>query len=1023
MSRNHAEIARLKDEIEKLRAVRDLLGKDVVDPKIAALEEQLRPLVDTDGGAFLVGDVDTQGGDFIGRDKIINNIYQGAYHGLAPRTDEEAHEIYMGMIMDRCGVLPLQGFTDQTSDATTGRARLSLPGVYIQLSTTFTASAEKIEKYIKAGNLPSLSELSLSGEERDPAGMGREMHEHQNLTALDAAVLSRRLVLLGDPGSGKTTFVNFLAYCIAAGNWDALHNWRESEGDLVPVLVTLRDFAYWLSSADEKDAQGPHALWTYILHDLKLRNLEFAAPLLERAIQQGRALILLDGLDEVPPSAEARGRVLQIVEEFSRRYKDSRYLVTCRVLSYDDPQWRLEAREFPWLTIAPFNETQINDFIHAWHSEIAVKWNQPRRELDVLENKLRGEVARREDLRRLAPNPLLLTVMALVHTSDGELPEARAMLYERAVDILLWRWDQQKGKAQGEESRMVVKLREAGRDRGDLLVRLAKLAFAAHQQVKADGDQDEVTGIPEADLLRELRELHPKRSLDWAEEVVDVMKMRAGLLLERAGGVFSFPHRTFQEYLAGMHLARQTNFTAEALKCIEAGDFWRIVVLLAVGNLVHSSVPDYEKPTWLAEELCPPEKRGDDTAWRRAWLAGEVLLEMGLNRAGDTERGRNLLERVRQRLADLLEAGALTPRERWNAGDVLGALGDPRFDEECFSLPSRFRGGAEPVLGFVHVPAGEFIMGSDDKDRGAGSDEKPSHPLRLPEFYMARYPVTNAQYRHFVEDSGYEQERFWIPEGWAWRNGADFDLSSIEDKDLRQAYQNILRERPAEKRNQPFWWNNPQWCGRSRPVVGVCWYEALAYAAWLNERLRADAEAVISSVAHDPQVREFWRGLAEGNLRIAIPTEAQWEKSARWHPSPSGRGRGEGVSSIYPWGNEWREDHANTSEADLKTTSAVGAFPQGASDLGLLDLSGNVWEWTASKWSKNDPYNPEYKYPYTMNDDRNNLSDVYLRTLRGGSWIYDLRNARCANRIRSLPDDFNYDVGFRLVVSLAGSEY
>ena len=1010
MSNIQQQIEKLRNKIESYRALQEDLG-ETAKQKIAELQNELRALIQTQGGAFIAGDVQTDGGDFVGRDKIINNVYQGAYHGLAPHTEEEALCIYKELIMDRCGVLPLQGVTDQTSDATTSQARLSLPGVYIQLQTNFAVSPEKVNKYINEGNLPSLEALS-GDKKRGEAEIGRELRASHNLSVLQAAILVRRLVLLGEPGSGKTTFVNFLAHCIAAGNWGELNNWREDERDILPVLVVLRDFAYWLSSAPPQDTLGAHALWTYILHDLKLRNLEFAAPLLERAIQKGRALILLDGLDEVPPSPEARGKVLRIVDDFSRRYRDSRYLVTCRVLSYDDPQWQLNAHEFPSVTIAPFNETQISDFIHAWHTEIASKWNKPRRELEVLESKLRGEVARREDLRRLAPNPLLLTVMALVHTSDGELPEARARLYERAVDILLWRWDQQKGAAQGEESRVVVKLREAGRDRGDLLVRLSNLAFRAHGQLKDGDDKDEVTGISEADLLKELRELHPKRSLDWAEEVVEIMKMRAGLLLERTGGVFSFPHRTFQEYLAGMYLARQNNFTTEALKCVTQGDFWRIVVLLAVGSLVHSSRPDYEKPLWLAEELCPINKKDDETAWRRAWLAGEVLLEMGLNRVRDTEHGRALLGRVCARLTDLLEAGVLTPRQRLEAGDALAALGDPRFDEKLWSLPVLLHNKPEPLLGFVHIPGGAFVMGSADDDKDAYKDERPQHKVNLPDFYLARYPQTNAQYAHFMEAGGYETEHYWTPQGWDWRQGKDFDLSLIKDDDLRKNYQDWLSQRPQEKRGQPFFWNHPQWGAPTRPVVGVSWYESLAYCAWLEEQLQTFSLKRLAQGGLSAQETAFWDGLAKGTLRVGLPSEAHWEKSARAAPFPLPPG--EGVST-YPWGSEITPDHANYDQTGLKQTSPVGMFPRGASALGLLDLSGNVWEWTHTPW-RLDLYDPTFKYPY-LSDEREAEDAPDLRVLRGGSWSDSGGFARCAYRAGYIPGLFGSDFGFRMMVS------
>jgi len=788
------QIEQLRKRLESILHVQDLIpnAPEQIEALKRELAEKEATLINTEGGAFVAGNVSTGGRDFVGRDKITN-IYQGAYHGLAPRDQDEALSIYLKTLLDRCGVLPLQGFTDQTSDATSSRPRLTLPGVYIQLNTKMDVSEKKLAAALKRGRIDSLADLRPEQGRRE-AMPGREMEQGKTLSALQAAILLPKMVLLGDPGSGKTTFVNFVAHAVAARRWDDLPDWPEGGRSLIPILVTLRDFAYWLASPREKPLTGVAALWAYIQHDLDMRNLSFAAPLLEKALQDGQAFLLLDGLDEVPPTAEARGAILQIVQDFALRYRHSRYLVTCRILSYDDPAWQLPPNDFPALTLALFNDEQIDAFIHAWHEEIAARWNQPRHELTKLESKLRGEVARRPDLKRLAPNPLLLTVMALVHTSDGELPEARALLYERAVDILLWRWDQQKGKAQGEESRIVTQLRAAGRDRNDLLVRLACLAYAAHQQVHDGDDAESVTGIAEHDLLNELRAMHPKQSRDWAAEVVETMKLRAGLLLERTGGAFTFPHRTFQEYLAGVHLARQSNFTAETLACLARGDFWRIVVLLAVGYLVHSN-KDYEKPRLLVEELCPPEAQDTPEAWRRAWLAGEVLLELGLNRAQNTPHGQRLLKRVRERLLQVVEAGKLTPRERLEAADILAALGDPRFDEKRLHLPALLRGQPEPLLGFVKISAGTFTMGSADDAEDVYDDEKPAHPVTLPDFWMARYPVTNAQYHHFIEAEGYNIEKYWTPAGWEWRNGQNYDVATIKDDNLRKNYQDWLADK------------------------------------------------------------------------------------------------------------------------------------------------------------------------------------------------------------------------------------
>jgi formylglycine-generating enzyme required for sulfatase activity len=997
-----AAMPAIQEQLEKLRkkiaAYRSLqeLGEDH-SQAIAVLEaEKDALLIQTEGGAFVAGNVSTSGGDFVGRDKITH-IYQGAYHGLAPRNQDEALAIYLKTLLDRCGVLPLQGVTDQTSDATNSRPRLTLPGVYIQLNTKMDVSEKKLAAALKRGRIDSLADLRPEQGRREEMP-GREMEQGKTLSALQAAILLPKMVLLGDPGSGKTTFVNFVAHAVAARRWDDLPDWPQQSRALIPILVTLRDFAYWLASPREKPLTGVAALWAYIQHDLDMRNLSFATPLLEKALQDGQAFLLLDGLDEVPPTAEARGAILQIVQDFAGRYRQSRHFITCRILSYDDPAWQLPAQDFPVLTLAPFNDEQIDAFIHAWHEEIAVRWNQPRHELTKLESKLRGEVARRPDLKRLAPNPLLLTVMALVHTSDGELPEARALLYERAVDILLWRWDQHKGKAQGEESRIVTQLRTAGRDRNDLLVRLACLAYAAHQQVHDGDDAETVTGIAEHDLLNELRAMHPKQSRDWAAEVVETMKLRAGLLLERTGGAFTFPHRTFQEYLAGVHLARQPNFTAETLTCLTRGDFWRIVVLLAVGYLVHSN-KDYEKPRLLVEELCPPEAQETPETWRRAWLAGEVLLELGLNRAQDTPHGQRLLKRVRERLLQVVEAGKLTPRERLEAADILAALGDPRFDEKILHLPALLRGQPEPALGFVKIPAGTFTMGSGDEDSQAYDDEKPAHPVTLPDSWMARYPVTNAQYQHFIEADGYQAEKYWTPAGWAWRNGANSDLSKIKDDDIRKIWQRNLDARPKDRRDRPYWWNDSQWAAPTRPVVGVSWYEAMAYCQWLDEQLRASQPDLFPK-----------------NYQVRLPTEAEWEKAAR---ASINNPKSQIENRKYPWGNEWLEDHANIEETGLKQTSPVGIFPKGATpETNLFDLSGNTWEWTHSRWGV-DPYNPQYAYPYKPDDGREDPSGAFLRVLRGGSWNFFHGVARCAYRIRLIPDDFNYNSGFRCIVSLA----
>ena len=184
----------------------------------------------------------------------------------------------------------------------------------------------------------------------------------------------------------------------------------------------------------------------------------------------------------------------------------------------------------------------------------------------------------------------------------------------------------------------------------------------------------------------------------------------------------------------------------------------------------------------------------------------------------------------------------------------------------------------------VEVPAGPFLMGNSDWDKDAQSNEKPQHTLTLPRYEIGKTPVTNFQFRPFVEGDGYTNRAYWDDEGWQWHEQA--------------------------KRTQPSYWRDATWNGDRQPVIGVTWYEANAYTRWLS---------------------------AQTGMTFQLPTEAMWEKAAR---GTDGR--------IYPWGNTWYSKRANSRESSLGKTTPVGQYPNGASPYGALDMAGNVWQWTAS---------------------------------------------------------------------------
>jgi formylglycine-generating enzyme required for sulfatase activity len=257
------------------------------------------------------------------------------------------------------------------------------------------------------------------------------------------------------------------------------------------------------------------------------------------------------------------------------------------------------------------------------------------------------------------------------------------------------------------------------------------------------------------------------------------------------------------------------------------------------------------------------------------------------------------------------------------------------------------------------VPAGPFLHGSSDDDPLASDDEKPQRGLALPGFRIAKHPVTNAQWQRFVNAGGYRDQSYWSASGWAY----------IEPGGKR--YQG-----EPERISQPRFWDDPQYArfnGPNQPVVGVSWYEATAYCAWLSSRL---------------------------GYVVRLPSEAEWEKAAR---GSDGR--------IYPWDDEWDAAKANTDEGGVGATTAVGCYPDGASPSGALDMAGNVWEWTATPWHATLEKSTVVE-----------LSTGESFVIRGGAWDGDHQNARCAYRNNYYPDlRINY-LGLRVASALALTE-
>ncbi|MEI7940577.1 MAG: SUMF1/EgtB/PvdO family nonheme iron enzyme [Verrucomicrobiota bacterium] len=834
---------------------------------------------------------------------------------------------YLEHIAPLCQRVPLIGLDPKAKDTP-----LTLEAVYTALDTKTAERAEELP--------------------------GPRAGETKPLSALQAVARHSCLVLKGDPGSGKSTFISHLSLCLAKHHLEPDQKWLArlegwpADARPIPLTIVLRDFVRY--QPEKLPEPCSSRLWEFFLKTLADARLTDYGRALETVLNLGHAIVFLDGLDEVPTDAQ-RDFVRACALKFAERFRHSRLVLTCRTIPYQamlrkeaedlEAHPRADARlaDVPAFELAPFDDEKISKFITAWYTAHVPK-PFSREEAEERRDRLQ-QALQRPELRRLAGNPMLLTDMALLHTHRGRLPNDRAKLYKEVIELLLLRWDEAR---QG--SRLQDLLREAQRDENDLLRVLATVAFNAHNRSR-DRAGDEAGDIPHHELLFALRELHPQKSLDWAERVIETIRDRAGLLIAVQEHTFRFPHRSFQEYLAALHLTKDKDFATEAVKLLDETGYWREVIKWAAGRVTH--VDDLVE--WngfaLLRKLCPNDQPPALLPWHRVWLAGEALLEMSLAKVTQFDEGPELVTRIRCLLKQLLAQEVLTPFERAQAGMALGQLGDERPGVGIIPRPSQ---KAVPDLAWAGViELGDpFTMGSNVR----GWQEVPqfAHRLQHP-FCIAVYPVTVAQFELFIQDKGYAREELWTKAGWQWRNKEE----RTRPDDYASAFQTP-----------------------NHPRVGVAWYEATAFCNWLNATFKPE----------ELKLPEGWN--------VRLPSEAEWERAARHTDGRS-----------YPWGDEAQgvEQRCNIDEAALGHTSAVGLFPSGNAVCGAADMAGNVWEWCLTKWRE------DYKN-YEKLADQGPEGDS-ARVLRGGSWGSSAGVARCAYRGWGIPDDRLRDVGFRVVAS------
>lgn len=415
---------------------------------------------------------------------------------------------------------------------------VDLESIYTEVNVLENISARQ---RITLEQLRNNFNLRLENFERFGLGSIRQ----KRVSGLDAVLANRRLMIWGKPGAGKTTFLKYLAVsCLK----ERLLSKR------VPIFVVLKDFA-------ESD-ENPNLL-TYISQ--YLANCGVTETEKYEIFKQNRALILLDGLDEV--STEDSRRIIREIQTFANQYRTHYFAITCRIAAKE-----YTFQGFTEVEVADFDDQQIESFSKKWFRKGSVK-------ADSFINKL-GE---NKSIKELATNPLLLTLLCLVFDEVGNFPTNRGELYEEGIDVLLKKWD---AKRNIERDQVYKKLSIKRKE--NLLSNIAFTTFNNQdyffkQRTVENYIADYISNLPDAKI--DLEAL-----LIDSNAVLKSIEAQHGLLVERAKGIYSFSHLTFQEYFTARKIAESRGIDSlQNLVSHLTEKRWREVFLLVAGIMEDAS--------------------------------------------------------------------------------------------------------------------------------------------------------------------------------------------------------------------------------------------------------------------------------------------------------------------------------------------------------------------------------------------------------------------------------------------------
>lgn len=619
------------------------------------------------------------------------------------------------------------------------------------------------ETFIPLYANPPFDKGKISGKEEDL------LREKDRTADIESLIRENDYLLIeGLAGSGKTTLMKHFAYItIQEANRKAGNGW-------LPVLIFLKD----LKPFGEKGrglAANATTAERMLSRYFELTENGLDIELVKGFCNAGRAVFLLDGLDEI--DGRMRDLLAESLADFRNRYECCKTVFSGRPNGFEGPVVdRLGDRH---VKVMPLNTEQVEEFIRKWFRFVYEEDSGIGRK--TAEDMI-GEVRGHPGIDRLIDNPLMLTAICILYLDGKELPGQRAELYKKFIENLLFR-------RFGDESEKVRNF-------------LNTLAFT----MQTEGSRG-IDRRPAVEILGKVYNAQPDETKGEHYRRLEALFARIEPdcgLLKLDEGQYNFRHLTFQEFLAATALVDKETDYSKAIKDYWDDERYKEVIELFIGYL------SIENKRWANKILEEILAKGDKKTFYRWRLAARSLLDIHRDR-----REGAVVERARDRLISIFESD-VGPKERADAGEILGWLGDPRDLRE-----------------FVGIEGGEYGL-----SRGK---------MKIAAFEMGRYPVTNQWFEEFIMDEGYENEAYWTHEGRKW-----------------------LQHSGSKK---PRFWHDRQWRCPNAPVVGVCWYEAHAFTRWFNEKRKDGYKYMLpdenqwEAAAAGMEGREYPWGVGQGKNR------------------------------------------------------------------------------------------------------------------------------------------------------------